>query len=100
MDASASKSISPNLSLPLPATLSLLAQRQLELADLEQQRKALQQVLPRKARALEKAEQELRQTEERWEEVAVGARDAARRRAEGGRHEATSQSRPTRRTSS
>lgn len=39
-------------------------------------------MLPRKARALEQAEDELRQAELRWEEVAVGARDAARRRAE------------------
>lgn len=41
-------------------------------------------MLPRKARALEDAEEELRQAQERWEEVAVGARDAARRKAEGG----------------
>lgn len=41
-------------------------------------------MLPRKARALEKAEEDLQQVEARWEEVAVGARDAVRRRAEGG----------------
>jgi chromosome segregation ATPase len=78
-------SSSPNLALPLPATLSLLAKRQRELADLQQQRKALQQVLPRKTMELEQAEEELQQVEARWEEVAVGARDAVRRREEGGR---------------
>lgn len=83
-DMKISTSPSPNHSLPLPATLSLLEQRQLELADLEQQRKALQQAIPRRTRALEEAEEEVQQVEARWEEVAVGARDAVRRRAEGG----------------
>ena len=40
-------------------------------------------MLPRKASALQKAEEELQQVEARWEEVAVGARDAVQRRAEG-----------------
>ena len=84
MKTSTTSSTSPHLSLPLPATLSLLEQRQLELADLEQQRKALQQAIPRRTRALEEVEDELQQVEARWDEIAVGARDAVRRRAEGG----------------
>lgn len=76
---------SPNLSLPLPATLSLLAERQRELAQLKQQLKTLQQALPRKTRELEKAENELRIAEAQRDGVAMGAREAVKRRREDSR---------------
>lgn len=75
---------SPNFSLPLPATLSLLAERESELAQLNQQLKTLQQALPRKTRELEKAENDLKIVEAQRDGVAIGAREAVKRRKEGG----------------
>lgn len=77
-------SSSPNLTLPLPATLSLLAERESELAQLNQQLKTLQQALPRKLKELEKVENELRIVEAQRDGVTIGAREAIRRREDGG----------------
>lgn len=75
---------SPNLFLPLPATLSLLAERESELVQLNQQLKTLQQALPRKTRELDKVENDLRIVEAQREGVAMGATEAVRIREEGG----------------
>lgn len=80
---SAPTSSSPNLSLPLPATLAILANRESELAQLNQQLETLQQALPRKARELEKVENESRIVEAQRDGVAMGVREAMRRREDG-----------------
>ena len=80
-------SSSPNLTLPLPATLSLLATRRAELAELDQQHKTLQQALPRKTREMEEAEDELRRVEAQKERMAMGANEAIKRREGGSGHD-------------
>lgn len=50
-------------------------------------------MLPLKTRELDKAEEELQRVEARWEEVAIGARAAVRRREEGGGDELESKGR-------
>lgn len=79
-----SLSISPNLSLPLHATTSLLSERLAELAQLNQQLKTLQQALPRKTRELEKVENELKVKEMQRDGVVMAAREAVKRKEEGG----------------
>lgn len=81
---SKSPSSSPNLSLPLPDTLSLLSTRETELAQIEQQIKTLQQMLPGKVRELEKAENDLKMVEAQRDKVATEALEATKRREEGG----------------
>lgn len=75
---------SPSLSLPLHATTSLLSERVNELAQLNQQLKTLQQALPRKTRELEKVENELKVVEMQRDGVVMAAREAVKRKEEGG----------------
>lgn len=77
-------STSPSLSLPLHATTSLLSERENELAQLNQKLKTLQQALPRKTRELEKAENELKVIEMQRDGVVMAAREAVKRKEEGG----------------
>lgn len=77
-------STSPSLSLPLHATTSLLSERVNELAQLNQELKTLQQALPRKTRELEKVENELKVAEMQRDGVVMAAREAVRRKEEGG----------------
>lgn len=77
-------STSPRLSLPLHATTSLLSERVNELAQLNQQLKTLQQALPRKTRELEKVENELKVVEMQRDGVVMAAREAVKRKEEGG----------------
>lgn len=77
-------STSPSLSLPLQATTSLLSERVNELAQLNQQLKTLQQALPRKTRELERVENELKVIEIQRDGVVMAAREAVKRKEEGG----------------
>lgn len=77
-------STSPSLSLPLDTTTSLLSERVNELAQLNQELKTLQQALPRKTRELEKVENELKVIEMQRDGVVMAAREAVRRKEEGG----------------
>lgn len=79
-----SSSTPPNLSLPLHATSSLLSEREIEIAQLNQQLKTLQQALPRKTRELEKVENELKVLEIQRDGVVMAAREAVKRKEEGG----------------
>lgn len=75
-------SANPELSLPLPATLDLLSSRQLELSQLNQQLKMLQNALPRKTRELELLERELKPLEAQKAGTVAAAKDARRRKEE------------------
>lgn len=55
-----------------------------ELAQLNQQLKTLQQALPRKTRELEKVENELKVVETQRDAVVMAAREAVKRKEEGG----------------
>lgn len=79
-----SLSTSSNLSLPLHATTSLLSERVNELTQLNQQLKTLQQAIPRKTRELEKVENELKVLEVQRDGVLMAAREAVKRKEEGG----------------
>ncbi|KAL4991497.1 hypothetical protein BDW68DRAFT_152114 [Aspergillus falconensis] len=70
-------------SLPLPATLSLLAKREAELAALNRQIAAAQNTLPRKTREAETMERELGILERRKSEAIMQAREAQRKKREG-----------------
>ena len=74
---------SESLSLPLPATRSLLSQRQQELRDLDKKLKTFQQALPAKGRELDVEERELKPLEKERNWKVEQAREAKRRR-EGG----------------
>lgn len=73
----------PAHSLPLPATQSILLERQAELDRLDSELKTLQQALPKKTRELERAESEVKRLEEERDSVVGQAREAMRRREEG-----------------
>jgi chromosome segregation ATPase len=79
--ANSDKSSSQNL--PLPATLSLLAEREAELAALNRQIAAAQNTLPRKTREAETVERELGILERRKSEAIMQAREAQRKKQEG-----------------
>ena len=78
-----SSTASPNLALPLDATLSLVSERQSEIAALDQQIESLQQNLDPQTRALEEAQSELKVLEEQAEVAVRAAREASRRREDG-----------------
>ncbi|KAE8150492.1 hypothetical protein BDV25DRAFT_111094 [Aspergillus avenaceus] len=78
-DADASSS----QNLPLPATLSLIAERENELAALNRQLAAVQNALPRKTREAEGMERELGVLERRKTEAVSQAREAQRKKQEG-----------------
>jgi chromosome segregation ATPase len=74
---------SSSQNLPLPATLSLLAERQAELAALNRQLAAVQNALPRKTREAEAVERELSVLERRKSEAIMQAQEAKRKKQEG-----------------
>ncbi|TKA64869.1 hypothetical protein B0A49_07589 [Cryomyces minteri] len=76
----------PSLSLPLPATLDLLAQRRAQIVDLDAQLAHLQRTLPPKTQQLERAEEELKVLAMRKREEVQKAKEAQRGR-EGGQGE-------------
>ncbi|KAL3471284.1 hypothetical protein BJX99DRAFT_30015 [Aspergillus californicus] len=80
-DANSDASSSQNL--PLPATLSLLAEREAELAALNRQLATAQNGLPRKTREAEAVERELSILERRKTEAIMQAREAQRKKQEG-----------------
>lgn len=69
--------------LPLQATLSLLSEREAELAALNRQIAAVESTLPRKTREAEAIGRELGILERRKTEAASQAREAQRRKQEG-----------------
>ncbi|KAL4953585.1 hypothetical protein BDW69DRAFT_184308 [Aspergillus filifer] len=79
--ANSDKSSSQNL--PLPATLSLLSEREAELAALNRQIAAAQNALPRKTREAETMERELSVLKRRKSEAIMQAREAQRKKQEG-----------------
>ncbi|KAL4906837.1 hypothetical protein BDW74DRAFT_128133 [Aspergillus multicolor] len=79
----ANSDTSSSQNLPLPATLSLLAEREAELAALNRQIAAAQNTLPRKTREAETMERELSILERRKSEAITQAREAQRKKQEG-----------------
>ncbi|KAL4873617.1 hypothetical protein BDV12DRAFT_160365 [Aspergillus spectabilis] len=74
---------SSSQTLSLPATLSLLAEREAELAALNRQLATAQSTLPRKYREAEAMERELSILERRKAEALMQAREAQRKKLEG-----------------
>lgn len=83
MDTSDSAGLSSSQNLPLPATLSLLSERESELAAVNRQLATLQNTLPRKTREAETIERELGVLEKRKVETTAQAREAQRKKQEG-----------------
>lgn len=69
--------------LPLPATLSLLSEREAELASLNRQIATVENTLPRKTREAEALGRELGVLERRKTEATSQAREAQRKKQEG-----------------
>ena len=82
-DASDLSSTSPSQKLPLPATLSLLTEREAELAALDRQLTTVQATLPRKKREAEVMERELVVLERKKEEAQAQLQEAKRKKREG-----------------
>ena len=78
-------SSNPSLSLPLAATMDLVASRQAELDELNRQVKSAQQALPRKVREQEKVENEVHLLEVQKAGVVAAAKEARRRKDDGER---------------
>lgn len=74
---------SSSQNLSLPATLSLLAEREAELAAIDRQLASLHNTLPRKTREAEAMERELSVLERRKTEAIGQAREAQRKKMEG-----------------
>lgn len=74
---------SSSQNLPLHATLSLLSEREAELAALNRQIASVQNTLPRKTREAEAAERELNVLERRKADSVLQAREAQRKKQEG-----------------
>ncbi|PWY92889.1 hypothetical protein BO70DRAFT_306589 [Aspergillus heteromorphus CBS 117.55] len=74
---------SSSQTLPLPATLSLLSEREAELAALDRQLAAVQNALPRKTREAEAVERELGVLERRKSEAIAQAQEVQRKKEEG-----------------
>ncbi|KAL3466715.1 hypothetical protein BJX64DRAFT_215185 [Aspergillus heterothallicus] len=74
---------SSSQTLPLPATLSLLAEREAQLAALNRQIAAAQNTLPRKTREAEAIERELGILERRKSEAIMQAKEAQRKKQQG-----------------
>ena len=77
-------STNPSLALPLPATLSLLEQRQANLDEINAQITSLHQALPRQTRVLENEQRELQKLEIERERAVGLAREAVESKEEGG----------------
>jgi DNA repair exonuclease SbcCD ATPase subunit len=82
-DASDPSNTSSSQKLPLPATLSLLTEREAELAALDRQLTTVQATLPRKKREAEVMERELVILERRKEETQAQLQEAKRKKREG-----------------
>ncbi|KAF3004107.1 hypothetical protein E8E13_004126 [Curvularia kusanoi] len=74
----------PDLDLPLPETLRLLNEREAELAALNAQIAQLQASLPNRTKELEKLERELKPLETQKQGTIAAAKEARRRKEEGG----------------
>jgi chromosome segregation ATPase len=74
----------PELALPLPETARLVEQREAELTALNAQLSKLQSSLPNRARELEKLERELKPLETQKQGTVAAAKEARRRREDGG----------------
>jgi chromosome segregation ATPase len=74
----------PELALPLAETTQLLQEREVELALLDAQITKLQSALPNRTRELEKLERELKPLETQKQGTVTAAKEARRRREEGG----------------
>ncbi|KAH7402560.1 hypothetical protein BKA66DRAFT_544695 [Pyrenochaeta sp. MPI-SDFR-AT-0127] len=74
----------PELALPLPETQRVLAEREAELAALNAQITSLQASLPNRDRELEKLERELKPLETQKQGTVAAAKEARRRKEEGG----------------
>ncbi|KAJ4373904.1 hypothetical protein N0V83_002643 [Neocucurbitaria cava] len=74
----------PELALPLPETLKVLNQREAELAVLNAQIASLQASIPNRSRELEKLERELKPLETQKQGTVAAAKEARRRKEEGG----------------
>lgn len=83
MDTSDPSNTSSSQNLPLPATMTLLSEREAELATLNRQLAALQNTLPRKTREAEAMEREISVLERRKAEAITQAREAQRKKQEG-----------------
>ncbi|KAF2867221.1 hypothetical protein BDV95DRAFT_551609 [Massariosphaeria phaeospora] len=74
----------PELALPLPETLKLVQEREAELVTLNAQLSRLQNTLPNRTRDLEKLERDLKPLETQKQGTVTAAKEARRRREEGG----------------
>ncbi|KAF2275806.1 uncharacterized protein EI97DRAFT_433749 [Westerdykella ornata] len=74
----------PELALPLAETTQLLQAREAEVAALDAQIAKLQSALPNRSRELEKLERELKPLETQKQGTVAAAKEARRRRDEGG----------------
>ncbi|KAJ4358511.1 uncharacterized protein N0V89_003095 [Didymosphaeria variabile] len=74
----------PELALPLPETARLVEQRETELAALNAQLAQLQSSIPNRTRELEKLERELKPLETQKQGTVAAAKEARRRREDGG----------------
>jgi hypothetical protein len=74
----------PELALPLPETLQLVSDREAELSALNAQIASLQASLPNRSRELEKLERELKPLETQKNGTVAAAKEARRRKEEGG----------------
>lgn len=78
------KSSNPSLNLPLQPTLSLLSQKEQELADLDRQIANMRRVLPEKKRSVAALEADLSPLEARKNGAVQSAKEAKRGRENGG----------------
>ncbi|KAH9868331.1 hypothetical protein J1614_007403 [Plenodomus biglobosus] len=74
----------PELALPLPDTLKVLHEREVELTALNAQIASLQAAIPNRTRDLEKLERELKPLETQKQGTVAAAKEARRRKEEGG----------------
>ncbi|KAF2021882.1 hypothetical protein BU24DRAFT_384189 [Aaosphaeria arxii CBS 175.79] len=74
----------PEMALPLPETRRLLQEREAELTALNAQLASLQAQLPGRAQELDKLERELKPLETQKQGTVAAAKEAKRRREEGG----------------
>ena len=74
----------PELTLPLPDTKRLLEQREADLTALNAQLSQLQSSLPNRTRELDKLERELKPLETQKHGTVTAAKEARRRREDGG----------------
>ncbi|KAL9607120.1 MAG: hypothetical protein Q9167_007938 [Letrouitia subvulpina] len=84
-DRSDTRSISAQgMNLPLDATISFTREKQMELAQLNEEVKSLQQALPRQTKELAGLNYELKRLEKERGNTVENAREAVKRRKDGG----------------